>query len=144
MDYFKKIKEHWLVSSVILCGVVWGMIWTLSDHRMVEPSNSEIEKLSSQSTGILKTENKPNNEKKSLMAGTAFTSKFGFIVYISGSDNDLKHANIYITLKNQKNKNHNNVGVGERIKINHEDNSYSIEINNIRGDWVDLTIHKNA
>ncbi len=158
MDYCKKIKEHRLISIIILGGAVCGVTWMLYVNLMVEPRNLDIEKssnentelaretekLHSQPTSIVETENKPDNEKKSLKEGTSFTSKFGFKVYISGADSELKHANIYITLENQKDRNHRNISIGEKIKINVENNNYSIEINNIRDHWVDLIIRKNA
>jgi hypothetical protein len=157
MDYFKKIKEHRLISVIILCGAVFGATWMLYVNLMVEPRNLDIaksnentklvretEKPRAQPSSIAKTENKTDDEKKSLMEGTSFTSKFGFMVYISGADNDLKHANIYITLENQKDRNLRNISIGEKIKIIVENNIYSIEINSIRGRWVDLIIRKNA
>ncbi len=160
MNYYKKIKEYWLISAIMVCGIVFGTTWMLSVNPMVDPRNfeteksrdentkpeSEIEKLPSQPASSVNTENKPDNEETSLMQGTSFTSKFGFMVYISNSDNDLKQASMYITLDNNKNKNknHKNVGIGEKIKINHADTNYSIEINDIRDNWVDLVIRKNV
>lgn len=158
MDYLKKIKEHWMISAIILCGAVCVATWTLYVNLMVEPRNLEIEKpgientklergiekLPSQSTNIVKTESQPDVEEKSLLEGTSFTCKFGFTVYISASDNDLKHANIYITLENQKDRNHRNVSIGKKIIVPHENATYSVEINDIRGDWVDLIIRKSS
>ena len=145
MNYFSKIKEHWLISTIILGGIVCATIWTLSVNPMVEPRSSEMKNSKNENANLERNiESKPDNEKKSLQEGTSFTSKFGFMVYISGSDNDLKHADIYITLENQKDKNHRNVSIGQKIKINHEDNSYSIEINDIKDNLVDLIIRKNT
>ncbi len=77
MNYLNKIKEHWLISTIILCGAVFVMIWSLPANLMVEPRNSEIENLPSQPTSIVKTEDKPDYEKKSLNYLLAFFIESG-------------------------------------------------------------------
>jgi hypothetical protein len=128
------------------------VIWTQYNSRTADQSGSEIGSSSSVNSPqgeIDKStpddiESMPKLEQQTIKAGTSFTSRFGFIVYISGSDSELMHANIFITLENQKDRNYRKVKVGEEIKINHNNTSFLIEINNIQDGLVDLTIRQNA
>ena len=150
MDYLKK---YWLLSVIVLCGVAWGVV-----NLMVEPHDSKsvkstneilqleagTEKLPPQPSGIVEVDHKADYERKSLMKGTAFDSSFGFNVYISDLNNDLKKAALYITFENQKDKNYRNVEVGRTIRIKQEEINYLIEIEDIKEEKIDILIHKEA
>ncbi|WP_303723064.1 hypothetical protein [Malonomonas rubra] len=146
MSYSKKLKEHWLISAILLLGVVLGMTWLISVNQMGTKSRIEtsIEVSGTQSSDISKIDNNPNNETTVLKKGASFTSKFGFNIYISNSNDELKNAAFFISLKDQKDKNFRNIGIGQKVKIIYDNNSYSIEINDIRDSLVDITIRKDA
>ncbi len=153
MERHKQRKTFWLISTLILFSVVCGVIWTQYNSRTVDQSDYAVESSSSvnkpldgrtENSAPHEQENIPAYEMQTVKAGTSFTSRFGFSVYISGSNSEMMHANIFITLENQKDRNYRKVGVGEPIKINHNNSNFVIEINNIKDDLVDLTIRQNA
>ena len=147
----EKLKQHWLVSILLLCAAVAGETWQIAQEVLVAPRNFQIAQLQEELQN-LKTAtpaNRAHSEKENplvleetgVFEGNAITTRDGRcsirINRVSGDRISLSvaiDALKPVIFESQK--------PGDRVPVDAGDQTYYVNIHRVRGSIVDLAVYQ--
>lgn len=147
-----KFKQHWFIALIIICATVAGVTWDFALQILVKPRDFQISRLDKQiaelNNEIKSGVHEPNTKNSSLVLsqtgvsqGSSVTTSDGVctveIVGVGVFGIDLS-----VTIGANHHSKYTNKHPGDRIAVHNDKYYYYIDLHNVRGDIVDISINK--
>ena len=156
----EKIKQHWLISILLVCTSVAAATWKLAHEVLVQPRDLQISQLKDETSklkeevrelksaaSISTTANRSTDEASLALAETgvfekasATTTDGRCTVRIVRISND--RITVAITIDSLEPKVFENQEAGTRVVAQSTEKFYYVDLHRIRGGIVDLSVHQ--
>ena len=155
-----RLKQHWLISIVIVCAAVAGTTWKLAHELLVSPREYSLSQLKEENAKLkeeltkLKTASPttPVVEGSPTSGVTLALEQVGVFLNASATTADGRcsiridrisgeYVTISVTVDASAPIAFDRRKVGTRVPVDAGDRFYYIDLHRVRGDIVDLSVH---